>query len=167
MLNDLCRDVKHFLSGLARELPEIFSAPRGPAVCAKPKNRRADDPGCAGLETAKDIIRSRVSYWGSEMDLKYGRVFIKDQRTVWGSCSAKRNLNFNRRLAAAPPEVLDYVVIHELCHLREMNHSKRFWSLVADACPDHAERRKWLRDNSTALRTAEQLDSETSGRLGG
>ena len=77
---------------------------------------------------------------------------IKDQRTLWGSCSGRKNLNFNWRLAAAPPEALDYVVIHELCHLREMNHSKKFWALVGLACPDSAARRKWLKENYAALR---------------
>jgi hypothetical protein len=138
---DICRDVKHFLSELARELPEIFPAHRRPAF-----------PDNAFRKTAKDIIRARVNYWGLALNLEYDRVFIKDQRTLWGSCSGKRNLNFNWRLAAAPPEVLDYVVIHELCHLREMNHSKKFWGLVAVTCPGYAARRKWLKDNSMVLR---------------
>lgn len=155
-LNDVCRDVKLFLSELARELPEIFPAPR-PSICpARP--RRLASTGNASRKTAKDIIRARVEHWGSAMNFEYGRVFIKDQRTLWGSCSGKRNLNFNWRLAAAPTEVLDYVVIHELCHLREMNHSKRFWALVAVTCPAYAARRKWLRDNSGALRNHVQCN---------
>ena len=147
---EICRDVKRFLGELARELPDIFPAPRPPA---KLKIRRASSAGSASRKTAKDIIRGRVNYWGLALNLDYGRVFIKDQRTLWGSCSGKRNLNFNWRLASAPPEVLDYVVIHELCHLREMNHSKKFWKLVAEICPGYAARRKWLKDNSVVLRS--------------
>ncbi|HAF96625.1 MAG: hypothetical protein A2X34_03525 [Elusimicrobia bacterium GWC2_51_8] len=150
LINEVCRDVKNFLSELARELPDIFPSPRPSIRPARP--RRLVSTGGASRKTAKGIISARVKYWGVALNLEYGRVFIKDQRTLWGSCSRKRNLNFNWRLAAAPPEVLDYVVIHEFCHLREMNHSKRFWALVAVTCPDYAARRKWLRDNSMLLR---------------
>jgi predicted metal-dependent hydrolase len=151
LINEVCRDVKHFLSELARELPEIFPVPRPAIRPARP--RRLVSTENASRKTAKDIICARVQYWGAALNLEYGRVFIKDQRTLWGSCSGRRNLNFNWHLAAAPPEVLDYVVIHELCHLREMNHSKKFWGLVAAICPDYAARRKWLRDNSALLRS--------------
>ena len=153
LINEVCRDVRHFLGELARELPDIFPAPRAFRQPAQTRLRRYSSPDNASGKAAQAIIRARVGHWGLAMNFEYGRVFIKDQRTLWGSCSGKRNLNFNRRLAAAPPEVLDYVVIHELCHLREMNHSKRFWALVAEACPDYAARRKWLKDNSTLLRS--------------
>lgn len=157
-MNAVCRDVRNFLRDLARELPDIFPAP---PFWADVKSKRAGRmrlsrcyyPDNASRKAAKDIIRARVKYWGAALNLEYGRVFIKDQRTLWGSCSGKRNLNFNWRLAAAPPEVLDYVIVHELCHLREMNHSKRFWSLVSGFYPDYKMRRKWLKDNSLLLRS--------------
>ncbi|MDO8804161.1 MAG: M48 family metallopeptidase [Elusimicrobiota bacterium] len=149
-ITDICRDVRHFLNGLSRELPEIFPAPR-PYRRAAPRARRPK-VSAAARGNAKEMITARVGHWAAALGLEYGRVFIKDQRTLWGSCSGRKNLNFNWRLAAAPPEALDYVVIHELCHLREMNHSKRFWDLVRAACPDYKARRKWLRDNSALVR---------------
>ena len=85
------------------------------------------------------------------MGVDYGRITVRDQRTRWGSCSAKGNLNFNWRLILAPGEVLDYVVVHELAHRREMNHSKRFWSLVEMVLPDYERRRRWLKENGEAL----------------
>lgn len=151
-ITDVCRDVRLFLNGLASELPDIFPAPRPYLRPCSPRAVRPAGPAAAERKNAKEIIRARVEYWASVLNLEYGRVFVKDQRTLWGSCSGKKNLNFNWRLAAAPPEALDYVVIHELCHLREMNHSKKFWALVLAACPDYKVRRRWLRDNCALLR---------------
>ncbi len=152
-LNAICRDVRSFLAGLARELPEIFPQPRSRR--RRPVRRLSRQPGpCpAAREQARGIITARVKYWAAALGLEYRRVFIKNQSTLWGSCSLKKNLNFNWRLASMPPEALDYVVIHELCHLREMNHSKDFWALVQASCPDYAARRRWLRDNCAALIT--------------
>jgi predicted metal-dependent hydrolase len=99
----------------------------------------------------RDLILDRVAYWSERMDARHRRVFVKDQRTLWGSCSARGNLNFNWRLTLAPREILDYVVVHELAHLTEMNHSKRFWAIVERWCPDYKERRRWLRKNGGQL----------------
>jgi len=79
------------------------------------------------------------------------QVRIKDQKTRWGSCSGKRNLNFNWRLVLAPPEILEYVVAHELCHLVQPNHSTAFWKWVGQLLPDYAVRRKWLKKNGHLL----------------
>jgi len=81
----------------------------------------------------------------------YGRITIRSQRTRWGSCSAKGNLNFNCLLMLCPEEVRDYVVIHELCHRKELNHSPKFWAEVEKVCPDHARQRKWLKENGGSL----------------
>ena len=81
----------------------------------------------------------------------YGRITIRSQHTLWGSCSSKGNLNFNCLLMLTPPEVLDYVVVHELCHRKEMNHSARFRAEVEHVLPDYEIQRKWLRENGTAL----------------
>lgn len=78
------------------------------------------------------------------MHVIFGRVSVKDQKTRWGSCSSKNNLNFNWRLLLMPPEILDYVVVHELAHLIEMNHSEEFWEIVKKQLPDYLERRDWL-----------------------
>lgn len=101
-------------------------------------------------------FRERTRYWSVKMGLvdRIKRVTIKDQNTLWGSCSEIGNLNFNWRVVMAPPEVLDYLVIHELAHLREMNHSARFWSHVAEHCADYKTRREWLRDNARKLKSA-------------
>jgi len=85
------------------------------------------------------------------MEIVPNKVFLKNQRTRWGSCSVKGNLNFNRALAGAPAEVVDYVVIHELAHLREMNHSPRFWEIVDRWCPEQKAHRRWLRQNAGLL----------------
>jgi len=100
---------------------------------------------------AKSAIPERVEYYARQIGVNYGRISIRHQRTRWGSCSGKGNLNFNCLLVLAPPQVLDYVVVHELCHLLEMNHSKRFWSLVEETLPDYRGRRKWLREHGEEL----------------
>ena len=88
---------------------------------------------------------------GPLVGVTYGRITIRSQHTLWGSCSSKGNLNFNCLLMLTPPEVLDYVVVHELCHRKEMNHSARFWAEVEHVLPDYEIQRKWLRENGTAL----------------
>ena len=100
---------------------------------------------------ALDYIPRRVDYFAPLIGVTYGGITIRNQRTRWGSCSSKGNLNFNCLLMLAPPEVIDYVVVHELCHRRELNHSDRFWSLVEQILPDYKQRQKWLKDNGGAL----------------
>jgi predicted metal-dependent hydrolase len=100
---------------------------------------------------AEAIFAARLAIYNQVYQFRYVRVTIKAQKTRWGSCSRQGNLNFNWRLLLAPLPVLDYVVIHELCHLREMNHSPQFWGLVAAACPDHAQHRRWLRAHGQEL----------------
>ena len=79
--------------------------------------------------------------------MTYGRISIREQKTRWGSCSSVGNLNYNWKLVLMPPGVLDYVVVHELAHRREMNHSAAFWKVVTTWMPDYKKYRKWLRDN--------------------
>lgn len=98
-------------------------------------------------ELAIKVIPQRVAYYAKIIDVTYGRITIRNQKTRWGSCSGKGNLNFNCLLMLTPPEVLDYVVVHELCHRKEMNHSKWFWNEVEKVLPDYRERRKWLKEN--------------------
>jgi predicted metal-dependent hydrolase len=98
------------------------------------------------VKKALKIILERVKYYAPLIGVTYGRITIRNQKTVWGSCSAKGNLNFNYLLAAMPPEVADYVVVHELCHRKEMNHSARFWAEVEKTVPNYRELRKWLKE---------------------
>ncbi len=89
-------------------------------------------------------IAQRLPAIADRLGLKYNRVLIKSQKSRWASCSKKGNLNFNLLLAAAPPEVIDYVIIHELMHLVELDHSPRFWQLVKEADPEYKKHKQWL-----------------------
>lgn len=100
---------------------------------------------------AVKIIPEKVRYYAEQMGVSYGRITIRNQKTRWGSCSGKGNLNFNCLLMLAPEEVQDYVVVHELCHRKEMNHSPKFWAEVAKAMPDYEEKRKWLKENGAEI----------------
>lgn len=101
---------------------------------------------------ARIVIAERLTHWNAHYGFAYGRVTIKEQKSRWGSCSRQGNLNFNWRLLLAPAPILDYVVIHELAHLKELNHSPRFWAVVAQTCPDYAAKRRWLRQHGRDLR---------------
>jgi len=101
---------------------------------------------------ARLLIHQRLRVVNEKLNLSFNRVFIRDQKTRWGSCSQQGNLNFNWRLVMAPPSVIDYIVIHELLHLVEPNHSKRFWTLVEEICPDYKAHRAWLRKNGGRLK---------------
>ena len=100
---------------------------------------------------ALERIRQRLNHYAPRVGRTPGRVAIRDQKSRWGSCSGKGNLNFNWKLIMAPPGALDYVVIHELCHLREFNHSPRFWTLVAAQMPDYEVWKKWLKTHTEDL----------------
>lgn len=97
-------------------------------------------------EWASRIITRRVAELATLMQVRYGNIHIRQQKTRWGSCSSKGNLNFNWRLVLMPEEVMDYVIIHELCHLRYMNHSKEFWQYVGSVMPDYAKWKQWLKE---------------------
>lgn len=102
-------------------------------------------------EQAKHYIPERIAHYADLMGVSYGRITIRSQRTRWGSCSSKGNLNFNCLLMLAPPQVVDYVVVHELSHRLHMNHSEHFWATVERYMPDYALWRKWLKTNGAAL----------------
>ncbi len=102
-------------------------------------------------DRALDVIPKRAEELAREIGVSYGRITIKNQVTRWGSCSAKKNLNFNCLLMLCPDEVLDYVIVHELCHLLHMDHSKEFWAEVERHCPDWRTHRDWLKTNGNTL----------------
>lgn len=100
---------------------------------------------------AKRIIPQRVEYYAPIVGVVPGRISIRSQKTKWGSCSTKGNLNFNCLLMLTPPEVIDSIVVHELCHLKEMNHSKRFYDEVLRVYPEYRKWHKWLKVNGDLL----------------
>ncbi len=102
-------------------------------------------------DEALKVIPERAAFYAPQVNVTYGRITIRNQKSRWGSCSAKGNLNFNCLLMLVPPEVLDYVVVHELCHRLEMNHSARFWQEVERVIPDYKIRRKWLKENGNRI----------------
>lgn len=102
-------------------------------------------------EAARARFESRVAYYHRRTGGSYTSITVRDQKSRWGSCSSRGTLSFNYRLIFAPPVILDYVVVHELCHLTHMNHSKDFWNMVAGFMPEYKEYRKWLRDHGHEL----------------
>ena len=97
------------------------------------------------------VFSQRAEHFAAVIGVKYTKITVRNQVSRWGSCSSKGNLNFNCLLALVPEDVLDYVVIHELCHLKQMNHSPAFWREVEKVMPDYAEKRKWLRAEGEKL----------------
>lgn len=100
---------------------------------------------------AKQSLPPRAERYARQMGVHYGRIAIRSQHSRWGSCSGKGNLNFNCLLMLTPPEVRDYVIVHELCHLRQMNHSPQFWAEVEAVMPNYREPKKWLKENGSTL----------------
>lgn len=102
-------------------------------------------------DEALKVIPERVAYYAPLVGVTYGRITIRNQRSRWGSCSDKGNLNFNCLLMLAPPEVIDSVVVHELCHRKEQNHSERFYAEVLRVFPNYWDCHKWLKENGAQL----------------
>jgi len=98
-----------------------------------------------------EIVKERIEKYSLQLKVAPCKVVIKDQKTRWGSCSKKGNINLNWRLVMAPIDIIDYVVVHELCHLKFMNHSKDFWNLVKSILPNYTEGREWLKVNGNRL----------------
>lgn len=171
----LLGEVRDFLSSLRKDWPEVFAPSKRPkaeiaplpvnaapvvAQAALPSRLIPSVAADAPMKTAVaegDLValfRSRVEHWAPHLGVSFGRVSVKDQRTLWGSCTREGNLNFSWRLALAPDAVLDYLVVHELAHRAQMNHSRRFWEVVERVCPGHRSHRRWLRKNAAALHAA-------------
>lgn len=102
-------------------------------------------------DLALKIIPQKVKHYAKIINVSYGNITIRNQKTRWGSCSGKGNLNFNCLLMLAPDEVINYVIIHELCHLIEMNHSEAFWRQVEQVMPDYKVQRQWLKEHGNTI----------------
>lgn len=118
---------------------------------ALPVKKLSNDEIKKLADKACSYIPGRVAHFAPLVGVTYGRITIRNQRTRWGSCSSKGNLNFNWRLIFAPEEVVDYIVVHELAHRKEMNHSRAFYNVVASVLPDYKVREKWLKENGEKL----------------
>ena len=94
---------------------------------------------------AKSFLQHKTQYYAQMLGVKVNRITIKSQKTRWGSCSSKGNINYNWKIILMPEIVSDYIVVHELCHLKQMNHSKEFWMEVERIIPDYLQRKEWLR----------------------
>ncbi|NEZ70637.1 M48 family peptidase [Clostridium botulinum] len=103
-------------------------------------------------EKAVKVLKERTDYYSNILKVSPKNIVIKNQKTLWGSCSSKGNINYNYKIVMAPLKILDYIVVHELCHLVHMNHSKDFWQLVESIIPDFKERRNWLKENGYKLK---------------
>lgn len=139
------REIRHFVDSrrdwICAHLAKLGSPP--PALTAEELQSL--------ILRAKDVIPGRVSHYAGLMDVAFGRVTIRTQKTRWGSCSVQGNLNFNGLLMLAPDAVLDYVIVHELCHRKQMNHSSQFWAEVERILPDYREQRLWLKQQGANL----------------
>ena len=98
-------------------------------------------------EEARKIAKKKLLKYNNYYNFKYNRISIRNQKTRWGSCSAKGNLNFNYKICKLPEELCDYVIVHELCHLKEFNHSNNFWELVSLTIPNYKKIRRELKNN--------------------
>ncbi len=127
------------------------SSDRKNRALAAAETRRLETLEKRYRNAARQQFESRVSYYHRITGGNYTSVTVRDQKTRWGSCSSRGTLSFNYRLIFAPPVILDYVVVHELCHLTHMNHSKDFWDMVASVMPEYKVCRKWLRDHGQEL----------------
>ena len=103
------------------------------------------------IQAAKEYFPKRAAYFQQFTGGHYERITIREQKTRWGSCSSRGTLSFNWKLMLAPLGVLDYVVVHELCHLKHMDHSREFWAAVESVMPDYRERRRWLKEHGNEL----------------
>ena len=103
------------------------------------------------VKQAKAKIPPRAAAWARQAGVTYGRITVRHQKTLWGSCSSKGNLNFNCLLMLCPEEVLDYVIVHELCHRKELNHSPRFWAEVERILPGYRKPLKWLKNEGQEI----------------
>lgn len=143
-INDVIRKKMTWINGcLERMHQQQEQMQKLPPLTMEDIHRLADK--------ALQVIPERVKFYAPKVGVEYGRITIRNQRTRWGSCSGKGNLNFNCLLMLTPPEVIDSIVVHELCHIKEMNHSAAFYAQVLRVFPDYWKWDKWLKENGNML----------------
>ena len=115
------------------------------------RKRRVSKNYLENKNKALEMVKERIEYFNDFYNYKWNKISVKNQKTRWGSCSQRGNLNFNYKIALLPQKSSDYIIVHELCHLGEFNHSQKFWDLVAKTVPDYKETRRDLRKNGLML----------------
>lgn len=139
-------EIQRFVSEKTGWIEKSLNKVRKKQAEAKTREKLSADDIEKLAQQALLVIPPKVKYYAQRLGVTYGAITIRNQKTRWGSCSGKGNLNFNCLLMLTPEEIQDYVVVHELCHRKEMNHSERFWKEVERILPDYRERRKWLKE---------------------
>ena len=139
------KEIENYIGRHADKIEQLMEKQRGRNREALPKYTAEEIEEATAK--AKEIIPPRVKYYAEMLGVSYNRISIKTPKTRWGSCSSKKNLNFSALLVFMPEEIMDSVIVHELCHLKEMNHSKRFYDEILSIMPDYHEREKWLKTN--------------------
>ena len=145
------REIDRFLLAHQGWIEKHFARAQAKEAAKESAPKLTKEELAALAKEAHRVIPERVACWAPKVGVTYGRITIRKQRTRWGSCSSKGNLNFNCLLLLTPPEVLDSVVVHELCHRKEMNHSRRFYAEVLRVFPAYKEKHRWLKEHGPAL----------------
>lgn len=144
------RMAKYKIEAFLKEKQDWILLHRNRALAAaeqKAANRLSEAERKAAIERAAQMLAEKTARFAKEMGMTYGRITIREQKTRWGSCSSAGNLNYNWKLVLMPERVMDYVVIHELAHRKEMNHSVRFYAVVAQQMPDYKVWQSWLKEH--------------------
>ena len=143
--------IRKFLMDHENWIRKHLSDAKRKAARQEPAEKLSMDEIRSLADQALRVIPERAAYYAPLIGVTYGKITIRNQRSRWGSCSSKGNLNFNCLLMLAPLEVVDSVVVHELCHRKEMNHSERFYKEVYRVFPEYDKWNRWLKENGAAI----------------